>query len=112
MTSGEQAPLKPAWGAFESPFVVQKDGQYYLFVTYTDCSSSNYNNTLVFCSNDPKSFGEYNGGFGGAIPIAQLYAHAPEILEIDGKYYITTCGWNNQDIPHKGAVSIAILDWQ
>lgn len=112
LTSGQEAPLNPAWGAFESPFVVKKDGRYYLFITYTNSDEETYNNTLVFCSDDPRRFGEYNGGVGGAIPITRLYAHAPEILEENGQYYITTCGWNSRPIPHKGAVSIAPLAWE
>ncbi len=111
LTSGEKAPLTPGWGAFESPFVVKKDGLYYLFVTYTDCSDENYNDTLVFCSDDPKSFGRYNGGVDGAVPITKLKAHAPEVLSENGEYYITTCGWNTKPNPNKGAVSIARLEW-
>ena len=112
LTSGDDAPLKPGWGAIESPYVIKKDGLYYLFVTYTDCSKETYNDTLVFTSDDPKRFGEYNGGKGGAQPITKLHVHAPEILQVDGQYYITTCGWNGQDIPHAGAVSIAKLAWK
>lgn len=110
LTSGEKAPLKPAWGAFESPFVVKKDGLFYLFVTYTDCSDATYNDTLVFCSNDPKNFGIYNGD-DGTNPIAKLQAHAAEVIEYDGKFYITTCGWNTKPNPNRGAVSIARLEW-
>ena len=112
LTSGTEAPLKPAWGAFESPFVVKKDGLYYLFITYTDCSEKTYNDTLVFCSEDPMSFGEYNGDGEGVKPITKLYAHAPEVIEDKGKFYITTCGWNHQPVPNKGAVSIARLEWK
>ena len=112
LTSGDDAPLTPGWGAMESPFVVAKDGLYYLFVTYTDCSDETYNNTLVFCSKNPRDFGEYNGGKGGAMPITTVQAHAPEVLCVDGKYYITTCGWNISPVPIKGAVSIAPLDWE
>ena len=111
LTSGDDAPLNPPWGAFESPFVVKKDGLYYLFLTYTDCSEETYNDTLVFCSEDPKRFGEYNGGHGGAVPITKLYAHAGEVLEENGEFYITACGWNSQTIPIKGAVAIARLEW-
>ena len=111
LTSGDKAPLKPAWGAFESPFVVIKDGQYYLFVTYTNGSPETYNDTFVFCSKDPTCFGEYNGGVDGAIPITRLKAHAAEILEQDGQYYITTCGWRGKPVPHEGAVSIANIEW-
>ena len=108
LASGDGAPLRPGWGAMESPFVVKKDGLYYLFVTYTDCSDATYNDTLVFCSEDPKRFGEYNDDE----PIARLYAHAPEILEVDGDYYITTCGWNGKPNPNPGCVSIAKLGWK
>lgn len=111
LTSGDNAPLRPAWGAFESPFVVKKDGLYYLFITYTDCSDDTYNDTLVFCSDDPKSFGVYNGCIDGTKPITKLRAHAAEILENDGKFYITTCGWNGKPNPNPGAVSIASLEW-
>lgn len=112
LTSGDDAPLKPAWGAMESPYVVKKDGFYYLFITYTDCSDDNYNNTLVFCSKDPKSFGEYNGDGKGTKPITVLQAHAPEILFENGKYYITTCGWRKSPVPNIGAVSVATLEWR
>lgn len=39
-------------------------------------------------------------------------AHAPEIIEENGEYYITTCGWLDKSLPHKGAVSIAKLVWE
>ena len=94
------------------PVVLKKDGMYYLFVTYTDSSSETYNNTLVFCSENPENFGEYNGESDGAKPIAKISAHAPEIIEENGKYYITTCGWPDKPIPHKGCVSIATLEWK
>ena len=112
LTSGDDAPLKPGWGAMESPFVLKKDGLYYLFITYTDCSDETYNDTLVFCSENPLDFGEYNGESDGAMPIAKLSAHAPEIIEQNGKYYITTCGWTDKPVPHKGCVSIASLEWK
>lgn len=110
LTSGRNTLLNPGWGAMESPFVLKKDGLYYLFVTYTDSSDETYNDTLVFCSENPLNFGEYNCGDGGAVPITKLSAHAPEIIEENGKYYITTCGWRDKPVPHKGCVSIAPLD--
>ena len=112
LTSGQNAPLKPAWGAMESPFVVQKDGLYYLFVTYTDCSKENYNDTLVFVSEDPLHFGCYMGQEDAAVPVTTLYAHAPEILQEGEKTYITTCGWRSQPTPNPGCVSIAELKWK
>jgi len=113
LTSGPDAPLSPAWGAMESPFVVQKDGKYYLFITYTDSKRETYNNTLVFVSDDPTDFGVYNGENGGAMPIAKLFAHAPEIIQDGDNWYITTCGWRGyKDVPNKGCVSIAKLEWK
>ena len=112
LTSGEDAPLKPGWGAMESPYVVKKDGSYYLFITYTDCSDETYNNTLVFCSKNPFSFGEYNGGKSDVKPVAEIEAHAPEIIEENGKYFITTCGWRGKPTPHTGCVSVAPLEWK
>lgn len=110
LTSGENAPLNPSWGAFESPYVVCRDGLFYLFVTYTDCSPETYHDTLVFCSESPYAFGCYNGGEGGAVPIAKLHCHAPEVLNVNGEWKITTCGWKRSSFT-KGAVKIADLDW-
>ena len=112
LTSGDDAPLRPGWGAMESPFVVKKDGLYYLFITYTNSTSATYNDTLVFVSEDPKRFGEYNGEVGGTKPVARLCAHAPEIVEVDGETYITTCGWNGRTPINPGCVSIAKLSWK
>lgn len=112
LTSGDKAPLTPAWGAFESPFIVQRGEYYYLFVTYTNSGDVTYNDTLVFASKDPLHFGCYMGETDEAVPVTKLYAHAPEILEEDGKYYITTCGWRTKPNPNTGCVSIAPLSWK
>lgn len=110
LTSGEAAPLNPSWGAFESPFVVEKDGVFYLFTTYTDCSKPTYHDTLVFASGDPLSFGCY-GAPDGAQPVTRLHCHAPEIVQENGSWYITTCGWRGSSFA-KGKVQIAALDWK
>ena len=112
LTSGERAPLTPAWGAMESPFIVKRDGWYYLFVTYTDCSDRSYNDTLVFASKDMLNFGCYMGDENEAVPVTTLYAHAPEIIEENGKTFITTCGWRSKPNPNPGCVSIAELKWK
>lgn len=105
-----EAPLSPPWGATESPFVLERKGTYYLFITYTDCSPNTYHDTLVFVSRDPTNFGRFDGRAPNLL--TRLHAHAPEIL-IDeaGNTFITTCGWNSQDIPIKGSVAIARLEW-
>ena len=48
----------------------------------------------------------------GTMPVTVLQAHAPEIIEENGKYYITTCGWIKSPNPIPGAVAIAPLDWR
>ncbi len=112
LESGENAELNDcAWGAFESPFVVEKDGLFYLFTTYTNCSKENYNDTLVFVSDNPLRFGVYKGNRDNTKPITKLSAHAPEILLRNGKYYITSCGWIDAPTPHKGCVSVAELEF-
>lgn len=109
-TSGN-APYNPPWGATESPFVVHMDGVYYLFITYTDCKHHNYHNTLVFRSKDPTDFGNYTGDNEKELIIARIHAHAPEVIEEDGQWYITTCGWRGYNTPVEGGVAVAKLEW-
>lgn len=111
LTGGEKSPLNPPWGAFESPYVVKKDGLYYLFTTYTDSSKENYHDTLVFCSRNPYDFGCFEGGTAGAVPLTTLKAHAPEIIQCENEFLITTCGWKNRSFA-KGSVMIAKLQWK
>lgn len=112
LTSAEDSPLTPAWGAMESPFVVKRNNIYYMFVTYTNSRDENYNDTLVFASEDPLNFGCYMGKDNEAKPITKLYAHAPEIIEENGEYFITTCGWTFRPNPNPGCVSVEKLKWK
>ncbi|WP_051266519.1 DUF2961 domain-containing protein [Nakamurella lactea] len=77
----------PAVGTFggptESPFVVAKDGWYYLFI----CCDKSYTDTRVYKSRDPLNF-----------DISQLAghvdAHAAEVVkDTDGTYYVSGAGW-------------------
>lgn len=113
LTTSPTAPLKPAWGAVESPYVLKMAGYYYLFITYTDCSTNTYHDTLVFRSDNPYDFGEYDEASGHAAPIARLFGHASEVIldPENGQWYLTTCGWRGMGSPHEGAVSIAGLAW-
>jgi beta-fructofuranosidase len=108
-----QAPYNPPWGATESPFVVVREGQFFLFITYTDCGLESYHNTLVFRSTDPENFGAYTGENDDDIVVAKLHAHAPEVIQdTDGQWYITTCGWPDRQTPIPGGVGIARLSWE
>lgn len=114
LTSGVNSEFNPSWGAFESPFVVERDGGYYLFTTYTDCSKDTYHDTFVFYSEEPRRFGCYdgkNGGNGYARPVTVLHTHAPEIVKENDQWYITTCGWRESSFA-KGKVMIASLEWE
>ena len=120
LTTGPAAPLAQPWGAVESPFVVRHEGHWYLFVTYTDCATENYHQTLVFRSANPYDFGSYNGGppdrpgeADEATLITHLHAHAAEILfdPTTRAAFITTAGWRGKGTPHEGCVSIAPLAW-
>ncbi|MBD2867007.1 glycoside hydrolase family protein [Paenibacillus arenilitoris] len=114
LTTSGNAPLNSSWGATESPYVVFYEGCYYLFITYTDCSTETYNDTLVFRSCNPYDFGDYNGDNESEIVAAKLFGHASEVFRDPdtGKWYITTCGWPGKGIPHEHAVSIAELEWR
>ena len=95
-----------------APCVIKENGLYYLFTTYTDCSRSNYCNTLVFCSENPLDFGCYKGSGGnGALPAARLKCHAPEVVRDENGWHITTCGWKRSSFA-RGCVLTAPLEWR
>jgi hypothetical protein len=76
-------------GPTESPFVVARDGAYYLFVCCGDGVSylADYSLTSVYRSNDPFHW-EY------ADKVATLPAHAAEVVEdTDGQLYISSAGF-------------------
>jgi arabinan endo-1,5-alpha-L-arabinosidase len=82
-------------GPTESPFVVARDEGYYLF---TGPRHWNYNLTEVFFSTDPLHF--------AGPPVAQIPAHAPEVVrDLNGREYITHCGF------FQGGVYMAELSW-
>jgi beta-fructofuranosidase len=91
-------------GSPESPSIVQRDGQFYLFWCLWDAAdqvNGAYDNrTYVFRSTNPLDFKD-------APCVAELKAHAPEIFrDEDGDWFISSVEW-----PHRG-VSIAPLVWE
>jgi beta-fructofuranosidase len=79
-------------GPTESPFVVRHNGFWYLFIG----PRPDYLGTDVFRSSDPLHF--RIGDRVGHVP-----AHAAEIVEDDGTWWITSAGWG------QGGVHIAAL---
>ncbi|MDR1733337.1 MAG: family 43 glycosylhydrolase [Oscillospiraceae bacterium] len=114
LTSSGNAPLNPPWGAFESPYVVKKDGLYYLFIMYTDSGHETYEQTFVITSEDPRRFGNYTGDNHEELVLTTLQSHAGEVVyDAKGKqWYITTCGWLGSPNPIPGACCIAPLVWE
>jgi arabinan endo-1,5-alpha-L-arabinosidase len=82
-------------GPTESPFVVRRGKNYYLFVG----PRPNYNGTDVFLSNDPFHWTIAN-------KVGHVKAHAAEVVrDLDGKWYVSRCGWG------EGGVFLAPLTW-
>lgn len=128
--------LRSGWGSernspfasMESPFVVNYQGRYYLFLTYNNDSffphgilmlfhiwlnKESYNETLVFHSDNPYDFGIYRGRNNSPSLLAILGAHAPEIIHnTAGSWYITTAGWPWAATLTKGEVAVAPLVWE
>lgn len=98
-------------GGTESPFVVERDGRWYLFVgpdwqglldaleqtgRYDPAS---YRRTRVLVSDDPLSFD-------AADEVGRITAHAAEVVtDVDGSTWISHCGWG------QGGVHLAPLTW-
>jgi hypothetical protein len=88
----------PATGTFggptESPYVVQRGTDWYLFV----CCDGGYESTKVYKSKDPLHFTVDQ--LAGTIP-----AHAAEVVQDGRDWYVTGAGWG------KGGLFIAPLDF-
>lgn len=91
-------PLKCDWGGdCESPFVVEKNGIYYLFICR---AMTAYNQTHVYWSKDPMNFPKENF-------VCELPTHASEIVKVsEDEWYISNTGWD------KKGVYIATMEWE
>jgi sucrose-6-phosphate hydrolase SacC (GH32 family) len=117
------------FASMESPYIIQYQGNYYLFFTYNNDSffwpgilmlfkcwpdPNSYNETLVFQSNNPYDFGYYRGKTNSPSLLTQLKAHAAEIIyhpEQDA-WFITTAGWPWVATLTSGEVAVAPLLWE
>ena len=118
LTLSGDAP-KTRWSTAESPFVVKYSGLYYLFVTVTDTNAANdnYHQTLVFRSDSPTDFGDFDGDKvdpQGAQLVTELPVHAPEVVldPATNKWYITTAGWETRQRYAEAADGVAIIEME
>ena len=83
-------------GPTESPFVVARNGKYYLFV----CTNHGYNETAVYESDGPFHWDADR-------MVGKFPAHAAEVIQgADGKWYVSRAGWG------QGGVYLAELSWK
>jgi len=116
-----------AQASTESPFVLVYRGRYYLSFTYNNGSffwhplllamkiwpgRESYNDTLVFQSPNPYSFGVYRGKKRPSSLVSRLRAHAPEYVYNNGRWYITTAGWPWAATLTRGECAWAELEWE
>jgi hypothetical protein len=87
--------LPGAGAPTESPFVVQRDGWWYLFTG----PRGSYTGTDVFRSRDPFHFGI--GDQAG-----HLDSHAAEVVQDGAAWWVSSAGWG------QGGVHVAPLTWQ
>jgi hypothetical protein len=84
-----------AGGPTESPFVVNRNGWWYLFV----CCDTTYRNTMVYRSKDPFHF-EFGNRAG------QVNSHAAEVVvDAAGSWFVSHAGWG------QGGLWLAPLGW-
>jgi len=89
------------FGLFESPFVYKKDGLYYLFVCF---AHQRYYQTFVVVSDNPYHFRPQD-------VITTLFTHAPELIEIEGVTYMSSCGIEDPQIMNFTGLWIAKIKW-
>ena len=126
LSMGYGAERAGAQASTESPFVLRYRGRYYLSFTYNNDSffwnplllslkiwpeRESYNDTLVMQSANPYSFGMYRGRKRPSSLVAGLRAHAPEYVQVDGRWFITTAGWPWAASITSGEVAVAELAW-
>ena len=95
-------------GSSESPFLLQRQEGWYLFVTHV--GPGNYHRTKVWFSEDPTNFG------GDEDHIAVLFSHAAQIFAYGGRTWITNTGCHSPyygvDFPDNIGVEVAELLWE
>ncbi len=91
-----------SWSGIESPFLIERNGLWYLFFTY---AHRRYTETIVVVSDDPEYF-NYESN-----TLTTLFGHAMEIFTYKGKTYATSCGPEDQHYLNHQSISITELGW-
>jgi beta-fructofuranosidase len=87
-----------AGGSTESPFIVQRGDEFFLFICNND-RFNGYDATDVYRSRDPFHWDRANRA-------GSIHSHAAEVIrDVDGKWYVTHCGWG------RGGLHLAPLYW-
>lgn len=88
--------------AIESPFLMERNGLWYLFCTY---AHRRYEETVVIVSDDPGNFDlEKNC-------LTTLFGHAAEIFTYEGRTYISSCGPEDQQMLNTHGITLAGMMW-
>ncbi len=88
--------------AVESPFLVERNGLWYLFCTY---AHRRYEETIVIVSDDPNHF-DFKENC-----LTTLFGHASEIFTYNGRTYISSCGPEDRQSLNQQGVTLAELGW-
>lgn len=88
-------------GMLESPYVLDYNGLYYLFVGF---SHRHYYETFVVASDNPYHF-EMNN------LVTTIFSHAPEFIKIKGVTYMSSCGIEDPQALNHSGLWISQIRW-
>jgi hypothetical protein len=89
------------FGIFESPFMMRHEGIYYLFVGF---AHRQYYETFVVVSDNPRRFDPKN-------KITTVFSHAPELIQIDGVTYMSSCGIEDPQALNRSGLRMCRIRW-
>ena len=98
LPAGEPGPLSRI---LESPFVLRRGALFYLFVGF---SHRPYHETFVVVAGNPHRFSPQN-------KLTTLFTHAAELIELDGKTYMTSCGIEDPQALGRSGLWMSQLAW-